>query len=109
MGTLLINVGYVLETTSGGSRETACHAYALKKAADSFHLNLTNRFQALQLPYEDNSTDLDAKWEHVKQMWTNAREEVVGRKTAQHKEWTTPATLQKIRIRKDKKASPNGS
>ena len=42
-------------------------------------------------------------------MWTSTCEEVVGRKTVQHKEWITPATLQKIRIRKDKKAGMNNS
>ena len=49
-------------------------------------LHLTKRFQALQELYEDSNTDLEAKREHAKQMWTSICEEVVDRKTVQHKE-----------------------
>ena len=73
--------------------------------ADRFRLSLTSRFQTLQDLYEDNSTDLEAKREHAKQMWTSTCEDFLGRKTARHKEWITPATVQKIRTRKDKKAA----
>ena len=34
---------------------------------------------------------------------------IVDRKTARHEVWIQPSTLQKIRIRKDKKAAPNDS
>ena len=37
---------------------------------DRLRLSLTNRFQALQELYEDSIADLEAKWEHAKQMWT---------------------------------------
>ena len=63
-----------------------------------------HRFQAPQEQYEDNNTDLETKWEHAKQMWTSTCGQVVVRKTAQHKGLTKPATLHRIRIRKDKKA-----
>ena len=77
--------------------------------ADRFRLSLTYRFLAVHELYEDSSTDLEAKWEHTKQTWTDACGEIVDSKTAQHKEWITPAILQKIGIRQDKKASLNNS
>ena len=58
--------------------------------ADRFCLSLTNSFQALQELYEDSSTDLEAKWEHARQMWTSTCEEVVGGKAEEHKARVTP-------------------
>ena len=75
--------------------------------ADRFRLSLTNRFQALGELYEDSNTDLEAKWEHTEHASTY--EEVVGRKTVQHKEWITPTTVQKIGIRKDRRSALNDS
>ena len=79
------------------------------KTADKFRLNLTNRFPALQELCEDSNTDLESKWEHAKLMYTCTCEEVVGRKTLQHKEWISRTTIQKIRIRRDRKAALNNS
>ena len=39
-------------------------------------------------------------------MWTSKYEEVVDKKTVQHKDGITPVTLQKSRKRKDRKAAP---
>lgn len=80
-----------------------------KETADSYWLNLSNRFQILQELYDDNSTNTEAEWIHAKQMWTQACEEVVGRKTTQYKEWMTPVTLEKIQKRKQTKAFLNNS
>ena len=56
-----------------------------------------------------SSRDIVANWKHATQMLTTTCEEVVGRKTAQHKECIIPATLQSIRIRKGKNAALNNS
>ena len=68
-----------------------------------FCLNPINNFHVPQELYEDSITDLEARWEQTRQMWSGACKEVVCRKTAQHKEWITPATLQKIKRRRKKK------
>ena len=74
-----------------------------KETADRYRLKLCNRFQVLHELYEDSATDLGIKWEHAKQMWIGACEEVVGRKNTKHKAWITPTTLTKIQTRKEKK------
>lgn len=77
--------------------------------ADKGGTGSADQLGGLQELYEDSGKDLEAKWEHVKQMWIGACERVVGWKTTQHKTWITPVTLEKIQTRKGKKAVLNDS
>ena len=74
-----------------------------------FQLVLSNRFQALQDIQEDDSLDLESQWKNFKEAVVGSCEEVVGRKTAQQKDWMSAETYEKIQSRKRRKAAVNTS
>ena len=74
---------------------------------DEFKISLTNRFQILQEPVEDET--MDQMWLRVKETVTSTCQEVLGTKKRIHKEWITSQTVKEIEARKQKKAAVNNS
>ena len=66
-------------------------------------MSLANRYAPLQELTEDNSTDIETRWKHSKELWIGTCEEVLGEKRVNHKEWISEVTIQKIEVRKEKK------
>ena len=79
------------------------HLQGRKK--EEFKITLRNRFEPLQL-LED---DVETHWEKVREVFTSTCMEVLGEKTQVHKEWITQETLDKIEVRRNKKAKVNDS
>ena len=90
-----------------------CHKYDTellreKNIKQEFHLELSNRYQALS-DILDEESSVEQQWEHTRNVWRETCDKVVGKKTRQHKEWISTNTLAKIKERKDCKAVPNNS
>nr|KAG5701564.1 hypothetical protein BaRGS_024814 [Batillaria attramentaria] len=75
----------------------------------AFRISLSNRFQPLQDLIEDSEMDIETHWEHSKKLWHDTCEEVLGKRTTQHKEWISADTIQKLEVRKKKKTALNTS
>ena len=74
-----------------------------KDTQTAFQISLSNRFQLLQGLIDDSETDLETQWEESKNLWRDTCEEVLGKKKAQHKEWISTDTIQKLQTRKERK------
>ena len=80
-----------------------------KDTQTAFQISLSNRFQLLQGLIDDSETDLETQWEESKNLWRDTCEEVLGKKKAQHKEWISTDTIQKLQTRKERKIALNTS
>ena len=69
----------------------------------SFRLSLSNRFQPLQ------DLNIEDEWSDIKESINRTCAEVLGTKTAEHKEWITPGTMGSISKRKHLKEEYNRS
>ncbi|XP_078610787.1 uncharacterized protein LOC144881517 [Branchiostoma floridae x Branchiostoma japonicum] len=78
-----------------------------KDIQTSFKINLSNRFKPLQELFKEEDTEIENQWQQVKKGWLDTCEEVLGKKKPQHKEWISYNTLQKLEVRKQKKAALN--
>lgn len=67
-------------------------------------MKLSNKFEVLQDLFEDE-TNIDSQWQNIKDTLTSTCQEVVGYRKFQQKEWISAETLQKIKVRKEKKAA----
>lgn len=45
------------------------NALKTKEVGTVFHLSLSNRFQPLQDKLENDDTNIETEWEHIKKMW----------------------------------------
>lgn len=72
---------------------------------EEFKISLKNRFQPLALLNDD----VEAHWRKIKDVFTTTCEEVLGKQRKTHKEWITQETLDKIKVRRSKKAKVNVS
>ena len=72
-----------------------------------YHLELANRYQALQ-DLEEAET-VEDKWRGTREAWTSACRNTVGKKRCKHQDWITPEPLQKVDTRKRKKEALNSS
>ena len=82
-----------------------------KDTQAAFQISLSNRFQLLQELTDDRETetDIETQWEDSKKLWHDTCEEVLGKKKAQHKEWISVDTIQKLEARKERKTALNTS
>lgn len=64
----------------------------------AFNLSLSNRFQPLKDQLENDDTNIETQWQHMKEMWRDTCKEVVGRGKAQHKEWISVDTMRKLDV-----------
>ena len=69
----------------------------------SFRVSLSNRFQPLQ------DLNIEDKWNDIKESLNETCAEVLGNRTAEHKEWITPGTVKSISKRKHLKEECNNS
>ena len=53
--------------------------------------------------------EVNPHWESLKKTWTSTCEEVLGKKKRQHKDWISVETINKWKVRKEKKAVLNNS
>ena len=67
-----------------------------KDTQTAFQISLSNRFHLLQGLIDDSETDLETQWEESKKLWWDTCEEVLGKKKAQHKEWISTDTIQRL-------------
>jgi len=74
-----------------------------------FSVTLSNRFEVLNELLEEDELGMDDKWTHIKEAWAETCEEVLGRKTWEHKEWISLETLGKIEERRKKKERLNAA
>jgi len=72
---------------------------------EEFGISLRNRFQPLELLDDD----VETHWMKIKDVFTATCEEVLGKRTKAHKEWITQETLDKIKVRRSRKAKVNMS
>lgn len=85
------------------------NALKTKEVGRVFHFSLSNRFQPLQDQLENDDTNIETEWQHIKEMLRDTCEEVLGRRNAHHKEWISVDTMEKLDVRKEKKAALNTS
>ena len=72
---------------------------------EEFKIALMNRFE----PLEFQEDEVETHWKKVRDVFTATCKEVLGERTQIHKEWISQETLNKIEIRRDKKANVNNS
>ena len=72
-------------------------------------VSLSNRFQPQQKMTEDDGMGIETQWEHCKKLWHDTREEVLGKKKTQHKEWISADTTHKLETRRERKKLLNNS
>ena len=95
-------------TTSGRSKYDVGRLRS-KEVQSRFQISLTNRFQQLQEQDEHTDTDVETQWQHTKKVWKDTCEEILGKKKANHKEWVSIETHQKLKERREKKEQLNTS
>ena len=78
-----------------------------EEIGEDYSVKLCNKYEALRdlLEQENN---IDKQWQHIKDTITiyiriSTCQEVVGYKKYQQKEWISAETLQKVKVRKEKK------
>ncbi|CAH8515125.1 unnamed protein product [Schistosoma haematobium] len=76
---------------------------------NEFKIALNNRLQALHNLLKEEETTMEDSWKGIKEALTSTCQEVLGLKKYHHKEWISMETLDKIKERKNKKATINNS
>ena len=80
-----------------------------KERMETFRLTLSNRYETLQDLLDEENMEVNPHWECLKKTWTSTCEEVLGKKKRQHKDWISVETINKLQVRKEKKAVLNNS
>ena len=86
------------------SNTKTCHKYNTdlfkdKNITQEFHLDLSNRYQALSYLHDEDTT-VERQWEGMKKVWNETCDTVIGKRPRQNKEWISVDTLTKIKERK---------
>ena len=71
---------------------------------ETFIITLSNKYDTLQ-----DLMEVNQHWECLNKTWTSTCEEVLGKKKRQHKDWISVETINKLQVRKEKKAVLNNS
>ena len=93
------------KSSTGNRYNTRLFKDCIKK--EEYHLQLTNRYEALQ-PADEDAT-VEEEWQQLKEVWNTTCLDTVGRRTRKHQEWITTETLAKVEIRKEAKDTVNRS
>ena len=80
-----------------------------KERLETFRLTLSNKYETLQDLLDEENMEVNPHWECLKKTWTSTCEEVLGKKKRQHKDWISVETINKLQVRKEKKAVLNNS
>ena len=78
-----------------------------KERTETFRLTLSNKYETLRDLLDEENMEVNAHWECLKKTWTSTCEEVLGKKKRQHKDWISVETINKLQVRKEKKAVLN--
>lgn len=79
------------------------NALKTKEVGTVLHLSLSNRFQPLQDYLENDDTNIETEWEHIKEMWLEICEKILGRRNAHLKEWISVDTMGKLDVGRKRK------
>ena len=80
-----------------------------KEKMETFRLTLSNKYETLQDLLDEENMEVNPHWECLKNTWTSTCEEVLRKKKRQHKDWISVETINKLQVRKEKKAVLNNS
>ena len=80
-----------------------------KERRETFRLTLSNTYDTLQDLLDEDNMEVNPHWECLKKTWTSTCEEVLGKKKRQHKDWISAEKINKLQVRKEKKAVLNNS
>ena len=80
-----------------------------KERMETFRLTLSNKYEILQDLLGEENIEVNPHWECLKKTWTSTCEEVLGKKKRQHTDWISVETINKLQVRKEKKAVLNNS
>ena len=80
-----------------------------KERMETFRLTLSNKYDTIQDLLDEENMEVNPHWECLKKTWTSTCEEVLGKKKRQHKDWISVETINKLQVRKEKKAVLNNS
>jgi hypothetical protein len=93
-----------------GRRATKYNVNWLKetKIQNNFHVELSNRFEALQL-LDDSEVAVNDRWVQMKTAWQETCEEILGRQTRESKPWISEHTLELVKERRSAKGTANNA
>lgn len=74
--------------------------------AQQFSITTRNKYQALQ-DMQDSRDPIDKSWDSLKKVWTEASEEIPGRKKQHSKAWISKDTISKVILKRSKKENLN--
>ena len=74
--------------------------------AQQFSITTRNKYQALQ-DMQDPGDPIDKSWDSLKKVWTEASEEILGRKKQHSKAWISKDTISKVILKRSKKENLN--
>ena len=74
--------------------------------AQQFCITTRNKYQDLQ-DMQDPGDSIDASWDSLKKVWTEASEEILGRKKQQSKAWISKHTISKVILKRSKEENLN--
>ena len=80
-----------------------------KERMETFRLILSNKYETLHDLLDEENMEVNPHWECLKKTWTSTCGEVLGKKKRQHKDWIYVDTINKLQVRKEKKAVLNNS
>ena len=74
--------------------------------AEQFSITTRNKHQALQ-DMQDPGDPIDASWDCLKKVWTEASEEILERKKQHSKAWISQDTISKVILKRPQKKNLN--
>ena len=74
--------------------------------AQQFSITTRNKYQALQ-DMQDPGDPIDKSWDSLKKVWTEASEEILGRKKQHSKAWISKDTISRVILKRSKKENLN--
>ena len=78
-----------------------------KERMETFRRTLDNKYETVYDLLDEENMKVNLHWEFLKKTWTSTCEEVLGMKMWQHKDCISVETINKLQVRKEKKAIIN--
>ena len=69
-----------------------------KERMETFRLALSSKCETLHNLLDVENMEVNPHWECLKETWTSTREEVLGKKNMQHKDWIYVETINKLHV-----------
>ena len=74
--------------------------------AQQFSITTKNKYQALK-DMQDPGDSIDVSWDNLRRVWTEASEEILGRKKQHSKAWISKHIISKVILKRLKKENLN--